>query len=104
MRIIEILTESEKWVHSGRHADGSWTHMFSSEQKALDDLGKYINDRPLVSGVVYYDDNGGVHRVSSAPNNVKSAEEVERIRQAYDARETGTATKAQLKLLDKLGY
>ena len=104
MRIREILTENGKYVHSSRQVDGSWSHLFNSEAEALADLGEYVNDRPLKVGFTYYDDNGGSHIVSTAPNSVKSAEQVEAIRQAYDDRETGTATPAQLKLLAKFGY
>jgi hypothetical protein len=96
------------YVMINRAPDGTHTRAFKSEALALaalaEMLGRSTDDcgLPLCPGRSYYSDWGNVITVEQRGPGHTAAIET-RLREAFDARECGTATKRQIALLEKYG-
>lgn len=97
------------WIHRSNQVDGSWSKRFKTEAGALKSLAKFLGSEtwdgePLRSRRAYHDDFGGRHYIEEVAASVRSGRTDEAIGRAFDARECGTATKAQLALLARHHY
>ena len=94
-----------KYVVINRASDGVYTSTHSSlalaRKKVKDMVGKRSFEFQI--GGYYYSDCGNRLTIEERPHDWSSSTE-DRIRRAYDARECGVATSAQLKLLENKGF
>lgn len=91
------------FVLINNQSDGRHVRAFKTEAAALKALAKFMG-RPVGDfkvGQTVYDDWGGRLVVEERPSGHTAAREAA-FAKAYDAREMGTATKAQLKLLSDI--
>lgn len=96
------------YVMINRAPDGTHTRAFKSEARALKALAEMLGretygGEPLKVGRTYVSDWGNVLTVEERAAGHTAARE-DALREAFDARECGTATKRQLALLEKHGF
>lgn len=88
--------------------DGRHARTFATAERAAAYVAKQIGRPVPVETVIrartYYDDWGRALYLSVLPDSVATGAQVERLHRAYDARECGTATAAQLRMLEKHGH
>lgn len=104
---------NRKWVVEIGAEDGTHFHVYGSVEGAArayaDQLGRDLRPEVLATlkdGVpvrAVGDDWGRRISVYPAPGALTTAKQMAALRRAYDARECGVATKAQLALLAKAG-
>jgi hypothetical protein len=94
-----------KYVVINNACDGRHVHTYSTLQKAQKRMKNMIGKRetPFLPNISYISDWGNVLIIEERPDNWTSATE-NKIADAYDARECGTATKSQLRLLESKGF
>lgn len=93
------------YVLINRAPDGTHNRTFKSEALALAALAEMLGretheGQPLKISTTYYSDWGNALTVEERAAGHTAARETA-LREAFDARECGTATKRQLALLDK---
>lgn len=91
-----------KYVVINNAPDGRHISCYSTLEKAQKQvLGLIGNPQwPFLIGRTYYSDWGNAITIEERPDNWTQSIE-KRMSEAFDARECGTATSAQLALLDK---
>jgi hypothetical protein len=94
-----------KYVVINEAPDGRHIHTFTTLEKARKHMEAMIGKReyPFEVNVNYISDWGNVLCIEERADNWTTSLE-RRMGDAYDARECGTATKAQLKLLEDKGF
>lgn len=98
------MPETKEYAHRGQHVDGVFFHVGPSLEQAKAKILEYVACRSaddIRVNVTYFDDWGGTHRVVEVPAGFTS-ENLEKLEEAYDAREMGIATDEQLKFLENL--
>jgi hypothetical protein len=93
-----------KYVVINNAPDGRHVHTYSTIEKARKRMENMIGrEDEYKIGVPYISDWGNVLCIEERPDNWTTSTE-RAISDAYDARECGTATKAQLKYLEDRGF
>jgi len=95
------------FVMINRAPDGTHNRTFETEKRALEALAEMLGrdtdmGQPLAVGRTYVSDWGNAITVEERPAGHTAALE-DALREAFDARECGTATADQLALLEKCG-
>lgn len=98
-----------KYTHSVTHVDGTHTKVFPNRWRALEAMARSLgydedDGNQLRPDRDYIDSNGGRHIVEHLPYGINNARQADALREAYDARECGTATKRQLAMLERLFF
>ncbi len=89
------------WTHHAEEVDGRWSKSFRTFEQAIISLKKYVkisDETEVHSSEIYFSDIGGRHHISR--HDGLTDKQREKYREAYDARECGTATKAQMFFLE----
>jgi len=106
------------WNLSITAEDGTHNHVHKSYGAAIDALCAQLGidmdieidddprwrDEPLRANRRYTDDYGRRLVIERMPSGITTAKQLDRLGEAYDARECGIATKAQLALLARANY
>lgn len=91
-----------KYLLINHAQDGTHFRLFNHKEAAIKALSLYLpHARPLAVGLWYTSDWGNQLIIAERPDDW-SVKKEERYKRAYDARETGTASPKQLKLLEEI--
>jgi len=97
------------YVHVGNECDGRWVKAFNTEAEARTSIKAYAiideSDALPRRGVSYHSDIGGTHSYHRLPPITHAtlvAAQFESLLDAFDSRECGTLTAAQVELLARV--